>query len=155
MIAIVIFTHFNLLHLFYSQQWWEIEKITLGLVRTLFRTPSANKKERKRKRKDEYFLIWSTRYNITPWNLFLLEWIMKLFLGFQELGHIRIRQHVNPLSACFSVCNLLGVLKRKKKIIVFFFFLAFYKYRIKLLIISISLFLSFSSSIWLIDSVSG
>lgn len=31
-----------------------------------------------------------------------------LFLGLQELGHVRIRQHVNPLSSSFSVCNSLG-----------------------------------------------
>ncbi|KAK7835843.1 trna (guanine-n(7)-)-methyltransferase [Quercus suber] len=28
----------------------------------------------------------------------------------EELGHVRIRQHVNPLSASFSVCNSLGLL---------------------------------------------
>lgn len=35
---------------------------------------------------------------------------MELFIGLQELGHVRIRQHVNPLSASFSVCNSLGLL---------------------------------------------
>lgn len=30
------------------------------------------------------------------------------FWGLQELGHVRIRQHVNPLSSSFSVCNSLG-----------------------------------------------
>ena len=34
---------------------------------------------------------------------------MGLFIGLQELGQVRIRQHVNPLSASFSVCNSLGL----------------------------------------------